>query len=187
MISPVLQGSALWRALIPPTRRSGSTGAAKRTEICSRSAPDSYARDSLKTARETVSGLLDSGSTASRHDEPGFAGVCPMASPDPADTKIRAVGERRATASRSRERPRFVRKGLEGFSHTCRAIFPPKGDRCDGCSVTAKFASTAGGAGARERGAPQSPVGVAGCAQNCGYGFFLCCRKRESVIMCDWW
>jgi hypothetical protein len=28
-----------------------------------------------------------------------------------------------------------------------------------------KFDSTAGGAGARERGAPQSPVGVAGCAQ----------------------
>jgi hypothetical protein len=30
-------------------------------------------------ARETVSELLGSGGTASRLDEPGFAGVCPMA------------------------------------------------------------------------------------------------------------
>jgi hypothetical protein len=34
--------------------------------------------------------LLDFGSAASRLDEPGFAGVCPMASPDPTTTKIRA-------------------------------------------------------------------------------------------------
>jgi hypothetical protein len=51
---------------------------------------------SAKTARETLSVLLDSGSAASYHDEPGFAGVCPMASPDPADTKIRVNEGREA-------------------------------------------------------------------------------------------
>jgi hypothetical protein len=39
-------------------------------------------------ARETLSVLLDGGSTANRLDEPDFAGVCPMACPDPAATKF---------------------------------------------------------------------------------------------------
>jgi hypothetical protein len=42
--------------------------------------------------------LLDSGITASRLNELDFAGVCPMASPDPADTKIRANRAAKRTA-----------------------------------------------------------------------------------------
>jgi hypothetical protein len=38
------------------------------------------AKKPVKKARETLSGLLDIGSTANRPDEFGFAGVCPTES-----------------------------------------------------------------------------------------------------------
>jgi hypothetical protein len=57
-MNPFLPGSALWRG------------------------PDSGGtKIPLEPARETLSELLDSGSTASRLDKSGFAGVCPMARP----------------------------------------------------------------------------------------------------------
>jgi hypothetical protein len=67
---PVLQGSALQRTPDPAATKFPFDGA-----------PDA--------ARETLSVLLDSGNAASILDEPGFAGVCPMA--DPAVTKIRVI------------------------------------------------------------------------------------------------
>jgi hypothetical protein len=53
---------------------------------------------------------LDRDGTANRLDEPYFAGVCPIASPDSADTKIRAIGDRRTTAMR--RHCQFVREGI---------------------------------------------------------------------------
>jgi hypothetical protein len=100
-MSSVLQGSALW--LIQPPRKSKPKGPQSPTAIHSRSAAGSCARDWCPI----LHALLDFDGTASRLDEPDFAGVCPIASPDPADTKIRV---REATAMRSR--CRFVRKGL---------------------------------------------------------------------------
>jgi hypothetical protein len=60
----------------------------------------------------------------------------------------------------SDSRSRFVRKGLEGCAAATPAgiFFPRRGTDAIGTLVTAKFDSTAGGAGARTRGAPQSPV-----------------------------
>jgi hypothetical protein len=49
-------------------------------------------------ARETLSVLLDSSNAAGRPDAPCFAGVCPMASPDPAGAKIRVTGVAKRTA-----------------------------------------------------------------------------------------
>jgi hypothetical protein len=83
-----------------------TNGAAKRTATPStKAAPGLCARDSPDPARKSVSVLLDSGITASRLNEPGFAGVCPMASTDPADTKIRVIEAAEHTAMLSEKLP----------------------------------------------------------------------------------
>jgi hypothetical protein len=84
-MSPVLQGSALRRASDPAATKFPFDGA-----------PDA--------ARETLSVLLDSGSAASIPDESDFAGSALRRAP---------AQFNRTTAIHSRERPRFVRKGLK--------------------------------------------------------------------------
>jgi hypothetical protein len=97
-MNPILQGSALWRALTPPPRSSISTE--------SRSARRSFLRKLLAVRAQGIGGVRRNGSSLS--------------------------------------------------SHTCRAFLSRRGH--DGRLVTTQITSTAGGAGARERGAPQSPV-----------------------------
>jgi hypothetical protein len=97
-MSLVLQGSSYGAPLIQPARRSGSSGAAKRTAILSaKAAPGSYARDSPNTARETLSVLLDSGGTPT--PEPGF-------------TVNQANGGAAHQTQFGESRPRFVRRGF---------------------------------------------------------------------------
>jgi hypothetical protein len=112
------------------------------------SEPRQCPRSSLPVFRgRTRSVLLCPSDAASRLDELGFAGVCPIESPDPAATKIRV---REATAIRSAKPPPVRAQGIEGarsgrdkYKKTCTACF-------------FIFVVTE---------PPQSPVGGAGCAQ----------------------
>jgi hypothetical protein len=100
-MSPVCRGLPYGAHLIKPARRSGASGAAKRTAILSaKAAAGSYARDSPKVARETLSVLLDGGSTASHLDELCLQGSALWRTPDQAGAKIRGIGGREATACR---------------------------------------------------------------------------------------
>jgi hypothetical protein len=100
-----LQGSALWRTSDPAATKIRAIGAAKPRRSIRAASAGSCARD----WRPNRHALVDAENTANRLDEPCFAGVCPIASPDPAATKIRG---REATAIHSRSVCRFVRKGL---------------------------------------------------------------------------
>jgi hypothetical protein len=52
-------------------------------------------------AHEALSVVLFPSGTAGRLDVPGFAGVCPMASPDPVATKFQFSGVAKRTAIHS--------------------------------------------------------------------------------------
>jgi hypothetical protein len=91
-MSPILQGSALWRALIQPTRKSGCAEPRRfvRRSRCR------FVRKGLAPDMSREACCLDFGGAAC----PGF-------------TKIRFNGGRH-TRTLSRSTRRFVRKGLEG-------------------------------------------------------------------------
>jgi hypothetical protein len=96
-VNPVLQGSALWRAPEHGFTKNQANGGRHTRILSAKAAPGSCARDWSRPMRHVE--RVGSG-TANRLDESGFAGVCPMASPDPAATKIR-VAEHTAILSRS--------------------------------------------------------------------------------------
>jgi hypothetical protein len=81
----------------------------------------------------------------------GLQGSALWRVPEPATTKYRANGSRKATAILSAQPPPVRAQGIEGVrsSHTCRGFLPRRGTG-DGRLVTTEFASTAGGAGAAE-------------------------------------
>jgi hypothetical protein len=129
------------------TKMKANGGAAPQNSL-SEVAAGSCARDSPTKAREACCCVQ----VTRRAPEHGFTWEPVQRGPRSARRSFRAA----SGGSCARD--------LRGLA-TPAGVFIPRRGVCGGRFAATQITSTAGGAGARERGAPQSPVGVAGCAQ----------------------